>query len=171
MTPHTSSPTVTCPVCRRVVPRQHGCQTTCRTGDCADQHHRALQRHWQRARHLERTGLVRAYADVGHWERPLPASGLPPRPDDAPTVRVLADGTVVDVVWDGCLCRYGERGGLLPPRDSASDPLTPLAPGWFGTAPRGAQETDAQKRARLVRATRRRRLVGQAVGRSPRVGV
>lgn len=103
------------------------------------------------------------------WAAPIPM--LPTdavRPDDAPRVRVLADGTVCEVVWAGDMTRHGEKGGLLEPRATRSLDIRDHAPGQIDIYQHVRSDQTAYHRAKnkaRLKARRQRQRDAQPVVR------
>lgn len=143
--------TVTCVMCGVTVPRHTARQVTCEAPACID---RNRQWHPGRRRHQR----VSAPApDV--WARPIPPPIEPAIAVTPPRPVMLPDGTEAEVVWAGdMMTGAGCRGGLLPERRSAGDPVSRMAPDWSGVWLTTAQHREAATRSRA----RKRRQTGVA---------
>ena len=144
--------TVTCRVCARTVPRHTARQVTCEAPACID-----ANQQWHPGRR-KRQRIQAPAPDV--WARPIPPPDVPPLVTTPPRPVVLPDGTEADVVWSGDMVTgAGCKGGLLPERRSAGDPVSRMAPDWSGVWLTSAHSRRVVARAKAARHAARKREV------------
>lgn len=137
---------------------------TCASPDC--------RRIWANVRRLQRLSsqpqpttvtadALRDTDDPGaRWERPIPPPDRPPIVTTPPRRVVLPDGTEAEVVWSGdMVTSAGCKGGLLPERRSAGDPISRMAPDWSGVWLTSAEQRQTERARSQARRQRQKRQV------------